>query len=209
MVYYFIYEDGHGKVVGEKGGSEPMDSIVDQNKFIVETIAANSEYLKTVASSEFSLTCPILIEKPKDEDVSMKEANTKWDYVRYIVQDKTIFFDLKTEKCMSESVAAKQLGIHVWTVQRWVKQCNMCPDSIFEDCKKVGRRCILTEEHKMTVINFIDANPSATIAEVTEHLLKRLNDLKVSPNTVNNFMTSKCNLLLEKKLIFILSKETV
>ena len=66
----------------------------------------------------------------------------------------------------------------------------MCPDSIFESCKKVGRKCILTEEHKTTIINFIDANPSATVVEVIEHVLKRFNDLKVSRSIVYNFMQS-------------------
>ena len=80
----------------------------------------------------------------------------------------------------------------------------MCPDSIFESRKKVGRKCILTEEHKTTIINFIDANPSATVVEVTEHVLKRFNDLKVSRSIVYNFMQS-----FIKKKIFILSKETV
>ncbi|KAG1130496.1 hypothetical protein G6F42_004120 [Rhizopus arrhizus] len=118
----------------------------------------------------------------------MKEAKPKRDYVRYTVQDKARFFDLKIEKCMTASAAAKQLGIHPRTAYRWVSQSNACPDSIFESCKKTGRKCILTEEHKTTVINFIDANPSATVVEVTEHLLKRFHGLKVSRSTVNNFM---------------------
>lgn len=51
---------------------------------------------------------------------------------------------------MAASAAAKQLGIHPRTAYRWVSQYNACPDSIFESCKKVGRKCILTEEHRMT-----------------------------------------------------------
>ncbi|CEG77942.1 hypothetical protein RMATCC62417_12613 [Rhizopus microsporus] len=74
----------------------------------------------------------------------------------------------------------------------------MCPDSIFEVCKQVGRKCILTEEHKTTVVNFIDTNPSESVVEVTEHLLKRFNDLKISRSTVYNFMRSECNLSLKK-----------
>ncbi|CEP19819.1 hypothetical protein [Parasitella parasitica] len=77
----------------------------------------------------------------------MKEANTRRDYVRYTVQDKVRFFDLKIEKCMSAAAAARQLGIHVRTAQKWVKQSNTCPDSIFESSEKGGRKCILTEEH--------------------------------------------------------------
>ncbi|KAG0736281.1 hypothetical protein G6F57_014190 [Rhizopus arrhizus] len=166
MSTIFLYEDGHGNVVDENGGPEPMDYIVDQNEFIVETIATHTEYLGNAVPNQSSLTYPML-EKLKNEDVYIKEAKPKRDYVRYTVQDK-------------------------------VSQYNACPDGIFDGCKKVGRKCILTEEHKTTVINFIDANPSATVVEVTEHLLKRFHDLKVSRSTVNYFMRRKCNLSLKK-----------
>jgi hypothetical protein len=63
---------------------------------------------------------------------------------------------LKIEKCMSTSAAAKQLVIHIWTAYKWISQHYAWPDSIFEDCNKVGRRCTLTVEHKTTVMNFID-----------------------------------------------------
>ena len=73
---------------------------------------------------------------------------------------------------MSTSAAAKQLGIHVRTAQRWVKQyeehLDSIFDSIFDSGRKKGRRRILTEEHVKAVIDFIDANPSAVVAEVTE-----------------------------------------
>ncbi|KAG1449480.1 hypothetical protein G6F46_009912 [Rhizopus delemar] len=158
-----------------------MDYIVDQNGFIAETIAIHTEYLGNAVLNESSLTCPMLLEKPKNEDIHMKEAKLKRDYVRYTMQEKVKFFDLKIEKSY-----------------RWVSQYNACPVSIFDSGKKVGRKCILTEEHKTTVISFIDANPSATVVEVTEHLLKRFLDLKVSYSTVNSFMKRECNLSLKK-----------
>ncbi|KAI7861424.1 hypothetical protein BDF14DRAFT_1738723 [Spinellus fusiger] len=113
MSTIFLYEDGHGNVIDEKGDPEPMDSIVDQNEFIVEIIATHTEYLRNAVPNESSLTCPMLLEKPKNEDVHMKEAKPKRDYVRSTVQDKARFFDLKIEKCMTASAAAKQLGIHL------------------------------------------------------------------------------------------------
>ncbi|KAG1047318.1 hypothetical protein G6F43_010227 [Rhizopus delemar] len=173
MSTIFLYEDGHGNVIDENGGPEPMDYIVDQNEFIVETLATHTEYLGNAVPNGSALTCPMLLEKPKNEDIHMKE-------------------------CMTAAAAAKQLGIHPRTAYRWVSQYNACPDTIFESFKKAGRKCILTEEHKTAVINFIDVNPSATVVEVTEHLLKRFHDLKVSRSTVNNFMRCECNLSLKK-----------
>ncbi|CEI97554.1 hypothetical protein RMCBS344292_11685 [Rhizopus microsporus] len=72
---------------------------------------------------------------------------------------------------MSVSDAAKQLGIHIRTAQRWIRQYSLCPDSIFDNCKQIG---------------------------LTEHLLKRLSDLRVSRSIVYNFMKSGCNLSLKK-----------
>ncbi|KAI9317585.1 hypothetical protein BX666DRAFT_2026860 [Dichotomocladium elegans] len=69
----------------------------------------------------------------------MKEANIKRHYVRYTVQDKVRFLNLKIEKSMGASTAANQLGIHVQTAERWGKQYNTCPDSIFEDYEKASR----------------------------------------------------------------------
>ncbi|KAL1928022.1 hypothetical protein VTP01DRAFT_3427 [Rhizomucor pusillus] len=81
---------------------------------------------------------------------------------------------------MNASAAAKLLGIHVRTAHRWVKQYEERPDSIFESGKKKGRRRILTEEHVKAIIDFIDANPSAVVAEVTEHLRQHFDGLKVT-----------------------------
>ncbi|KAG0738929.1 hypothetical protein G6F57_001304 [Rhizopus arrhizus] len=92
MSTIFLYKDGCGHVVDENDGPEPMDYIIDQNEFIVETIVTHSEYLKHTASSESSLTYLMVVEKSKEEDTRMKEANIKRDYVRYTVQNKARFF---------------------------------------------------------------------------------------------------------------------
>lgn len=67
-----------------------MDYIVDPNEFIVESIAIRTEYLKFAVPNNFSLICPILLEKAKDKDIRMKKTNTKREYVRYAVQDFSI-----------------------------------------------------------------------------------------------------------------------
>ncbi|KAI8642028.1 hypothetical protein BD408DRAFT_191514 [Parasitella parasitica] len=53
---------------------------------------------------------------------------------------------------------------------------------------------MLTEEHQTAAINFIDANFSATVVEVADHLMKRFHDFKMPRSIVNNFMRCKCNL---------------
>ncbi|KAG1467031.1 hypothetical protein G6F55_000108 [Rhizopus delemar] len=85
MSTIFLYEDGYGNVIDENGGPEPMDYIVDQNEFIVENIATRTEYLENAVSNESSLTCPMLLEKPKNDDIHMKEARLKREYMRYTI----------------------------------------------------------------------------------------------------------------------------
>ncbi|KAI9017928.1 hypothetical protein CLU79DRAFT_706274 [Phycomyces nitens] len=85
MSTIFLYKGRDERVVAENGGSETMYYIVDQNEFIVETIAVYSEYLKTMVSTESCLTFPLLIEKTKYKDIRIKESNTKRNYVCYTV----------------------------------------------------------------------------------------------------------------------------
>ncbi|KAG0763797.1 hypothetical protein G6F64_004306 [Rhizopus arrhizus] len=132
----------------------------------------------------------------QEEDIPIKETNTQRDHVRYTVQDKVRFLDLKIKGCTSAS--ANQLGIHVRTAQRGETVRCVPTDSMLEHCEKVGRKSVLTKEHKTTVINFTDINLSATVVEVTEHVLKRFNKLKVSRSAVYHFMRGECNLSLKK-----------
>ncbi|KAI8389251.1 hypothetical protein BD560DRAFT_442954 [Blakeslea trispora] len=132
MSTIFLFEDGHGNVVDENGGPEPMDYIVDDNEFIVETITTHTEYLND----------PPIIES--------------------------------------------------------FPSCSMLIQNIFESSEKGGRKCILTEEHNIILIDFIDDNPSTTVIEVTKHLLKRFDHLKVSCSTAYNFIRIECNLSLKK-----------
>ncbi|KAL1927700.1 hypothetical protein VTP01DRAFT_3521 [Rhizomucor pusillus] len=196
MIAQFLYEDGQGNAVDENGRPEPMNYIVDQEQFALETISSHTDYLQK-KPAEKSRANAMQVDKPRDEDSHMREVTEK-RYTSYTPQDKARFFKLKIEKCMSASAAAKQLGIHAGTAQRWVKQYEERPDSIFESGKKKRRRRILTEEHVKVVIDFIDGNPSAVVAEVTEHLMHQFDSLKVTHSTVYNFMRTECNLSVKQ-----------
>lgn len=64
MITIFLNEDKNGNAIDENDGPEPIDYIVDQNEFVVETIATHTEYLGNAVLKESSLTCPMLLEKP-------------------------------------------------------------------------------------------------------------------------------------------------
>jgi transposase len=133
-----------------------------------------------------------------ETDVTMREASIKRNYTLYTDQDKVRFFKLLFEKCLSASAAAKQLGIHVRTAQRWTKQYERDPDSIFEKCRKTGRPRLLNEEHKKVILDCIDKNPSAVLEQVMEQLRQVFTGLKVSKSTVHDFVRNHCNLSLKK-----------
>ncbi|CEG76129.1 hypothetical protein RMATCC62417_11066 [Rhizopus microsporus] len=102
------------------------------------------------------------------------------------------------EKVMSASAAAKQLGIHVRTAQRWAQMYKTDPDSIFIKHKKTGRSRIFHEEHKQVILECIEENPSVVLKQVMERLLRKFRDLKISKSTVYNFVRTECNLSLKK-----------
>jgi hypothetical protein len=120
MSVQFFYENGQGKVVDECG-VEPMELVVDEELFAIETISSHTQFLKNRPTDEVSI--PLILpegNKRISEDVCMGESD-KRAYTHYTDQEKARFFQLKIGKCLSASAAAKQLGIHVRTAQRLKK----------------------------------------------------------------------------------------
>ncbi|KAG1205045.1 hypothetical protein G6F68_006651 [Rhizopus microsporus] len=99
---------------------------------------------------------------------------------------------------MSASAAAKQLGIHVRTAQRWAQMYKTDPESIFIKHKKTGCSRILHEEHKQVTLKYIDENPSVVLEQVMKRLLQKFRDLKASKSTIYNSVRTECNLSLKK-----------
>ncbi|KAL1931158.1 hypothetical protein VTP01DRAFT_10295 [Rhizomucor pusillus] len=95
----------------------------------------------------------------KDVDVRMRDASVKRAYTLYTDQDK--------------------LDVHVRTAQRWAKQYEEDPDSIFEKRKNIGRPRILGEEQKRVILEYVEENPSAVLEELMERLLQRNSEEKI------------------------------
>ncbi|CEI99192.1 hypothetical protein RMCBS344292_13284 [Rhizopus microsporus] len=158
MSFQIFYEDGHGNAVDEYDGPEPMDYIIDEERYALETVSSHTQYLHNQPQeNNFDVDS-----MARDEvDICM----SKRAYTLYTDQDKVRFFKLVFEKVMSASAAAKQLGIHVCTDQRWAQMYKTYPDSIFIKHKKMGRSRILHEEHKQVILEYIDENPSAVLGK--------------------------------------------
>ncbi|ORE09008.1 hypothetical protein BCV72DRAFT_321672 [Rhizopus microsporus var. microsporus] len=168
MSFQIFYEDGHGNVVDEHGRPDPMDYIIDEARYALETVSSHTQYLHNqLQENNFDVDSVADEDAKDDPDACTKEVSSKRAYTLYTNQDKVRFFKLMFEKVTSASVAAKQLA----------QMCKTDPDSIFIKHKKTGRSRILHEEH----------NPSAVLEQVMEQLLQKLQDLKVSKSTVYNF----------------------
>ncbi|GAB5590838.1 hypothetical protein Unana1_05738 [Umbelopsis nana] len=200
MSIQFLYEDGKGIVVDEHGKPEPMDYIVDEEEYRLETLNSYTQYLATVPQQGDNETEAMQIEDNRkvNTDVAMRDASTKRNYTLYTDQDKVRFFKLFFEKCLSASAAAKQLGIHSRTAQRWARYYERDHDSIFEKHRKTGRPRLLHEEHKKVILECIDENPSVVLEQVMEELRHAFPGLKVAKSTVYDFVTKHYNLSLKK-----------
>ncbi|KAL1934234.1 hypothetical protein VTP01DRAFT_6416 [Rhizomucor pusillus] len=185
MSIQIFYKDGQGNVVDEHGRPEPMDYIVDEEVYALQTVSSHTQYLRNIACERNCESFPMHIDEPKDIDIRMREATPKRTYTIYTDQDKVRFFKLMFEKVLSASAAAKQLGIHVRTAQKWALQYEKDPDSIFEKRKKKkGRPRILNEEHKKVILEYVDENLSVVLEQLMERLLQRFEGLKLSKTTL-------------------------
>ncbi|CEG66435.1 hypothetical protein RMATCC62417_03020 [Rhizopus microsporus] len=172
MGFQIFLENGHGNAVDEYGRLEPIDYIINEERYALETTSSNTQYLHNQPQeNNFDISSMADEDAKDDVDVCMKEASSKRAYTLYTDQDKVRFFKLMFEKVMSASTTAKQLA---------------------------GRSRILQEEHKQVVLEYIDENPSAALEQIAERLLQKFQDLKVSKSTVYNFVRTECNLSLKK-----------
>ncbi|CEI94898.1 hypothetical protein RMCBS344292_09101 [Rhizopus microsporus] len=114
MSFQIFYEDRHGNAVDEYGRPEPMDYIIDEERYALEIVSSHTQYLHNQPQENNFDVDSMADEDAKDNpDVCMKEVSSKRAYTLYTDQDKVRFFKLVFEKVMSASAAAKQLGIHV------------------------------------------------------------------------------------------------
>jgi hypothetical protein len=80
-----LYENGKGSVVDEYGRPKPMDYIVDEDQFRLETLSSHTQY-----SAQLPLESEKMIEAMQMEkeinpinEVVMRETSMKRNYTRY------------------------------------------------------------------------------------------------------------------------------
>ncbi|EIE82500.1 hypothetical protein RO3G_07205 [Rhizopus delemar RA 99-880] len=124
-----------GSAIDEYSKPEPMDYIVDEEQFCLETLNSHTQYLAQLSLEENKTMKVTHVEDAvkSNTDVAMRGASVKRTYTRYSDRDNARFFKLLFEKCLSAAdAAARWLGIHVRTAHKWIKLYESNPDSIFE-----------------------------------------------------------------------------
>ncbi|KAG0758327.1 hypothetical protein G6F22_019683 [Rhizopus arrhizus] len=112
----FFYEDGQGHDVDEHG-VEPMDLVVDEELYAIETISSRTQFLMNKPPERPSNPVILPVADERNYDVDMELCN-KRRYTVYSDEDKNRFFHLFFSKCLNASAAARQLGIHIRAAQR-------------------------------------------------------------------------------------------
>jgi hypothetical protein len=101
MNIQFLFENGKGSVVDEYGRPEPMDYIVDEEQFRLETLGSHTQYLAQRPLAIEEEEAMQMDNQIKDSNDVVKGTSVKRNYTRYSDQDKVRFFKLMFEKCLS------------------------------------------------------------------------------------------------------------
>ncbi|KAL1935145.1 hypothetical protein VTP01DRAFT_4285 [Rhizomucor pusillus] len=89
MSIQFFYEDGEGNAVDDYGRPEPMDYVVDEEQYALETLSSYTQYLHNrTRESDGRSDAMETDDVKKDVDVRMREASIKRVYTLYTDQDK-------------------------------------------------------------------------------------------------------------------------
>ncbi|RCI03223.1 hypothetical protein CU098_011482 [Rhizopus stolonifer] len=149
-----------------------MDYVVDEEQYTFQPISSHTDYLRTLYN----------VHNHREPAVMHVDESQI-----YTDQDKARFFKLMFEKVLSASAAAKQLGMHVHSAQRWALQYEQDPDSLFKKRKSSGRPRVLSDKHKRSILEWVDENPSIVLEQLMEKLPRRFEGIQVSKTTLYRF----------------------
>ncbi len=91
MNIQFLFENGKGPVVDRYGGPEPMDYIVDEEQFRLETLSSHTQYLAQLPLESEKGIEAIHLEKKvvnPGSDIKMRETSVKRSYTSYLIRTK-------------------------------------------------------------------------------------------------------------------------
>lgn len=200
MSIQFLYKDGEEAAVDECGRPEPMDYVVDEKQYRLETLSPYTQCLTKLSQEESGKRVAIHIEDgaKADTDIAMRENFSKRNYTLYIDQDKARSFKPLLEKCLSVFAAAKQLASTFLQHKDGLISMRVSLVASSRNIGRLSRPCLLDEEHKRTVLAFMDENPSAVWEQVMEQLGQTSIGFKVLKSTLHDFVRKHCNLSLKK-----------
>ncbi|KAL1931325.1 hypothetical protein VTP01DRAFT_10462 [Rhizomucor pusillus] len=129
MSNQFRYEDGQGHVDDEYGCLEPMDYVVDEEVYALQTVSSHTEYLRGISCERNHESVATHVDKPKDKDICMRERTPKRAYTIYTDQDRAPVKKRKraghSEAISRGTVTGHHLSFLKATMMRWTKYEQM------------------------------------------------------------------------------------
>ncbi|KAK4520995.1 Ras- protein ypt3 [Mucor velutinosus] len=189
------YEDGINAPV-DGHGNEAVEMDVDNEAFPLGNITNYNTYVDR-KPPERELT---VLKKKK---IKNKKNVPKTEYNSYTDKDKARFFILIYDHGMNPNQAWKAHGhISRTTAYRWYaedqKKVNKEIEDDEEPVKRAGRPKILNEDHTKHLKLEFEDNPSVTIEQAHESLVRAFSGLTISQTTIYNYMTNDLALTFKK-----------
>ncbi|KAK4510120.1 ribosomal protein S5 [Mucor velutinosus] len=189
------YEDGINAPV-DGHGNEAVEMDVDNEAFPLGDITNYNTYVDR-KPPERELTAL------KEKKIKNKKNVPKTEYNSYTDKDKARFFILIYDHGMNPNQAWKAHGhISRTTAYRWYakdqKKVNKEIEDDEEPVKRAGRPKILNEDHTKHLKLEFEDNPSVTIEQAHESLVKAFSGLTISQTTIYNYMTNDLALTFKK-----------
>jgi transposase len=132
-------------------------------------------------------------------------VSSKKTYRKYKKKDMEGFFYLVNEKRMSiRGAAAAEIKVSSSTAYNWHKK-GLKSLELDEDIEKggargavkVGRPAVLNDIHKNYLTSLVGEKSSIVLDEMMKSLTK-FTDLKISKNSLHEFVTEKCRISLKR-----------
>ena len=104
MSVQFLYEDAQDNVIDEHGRLEPMDCVIYEEQYALETVSSRTQYLLNMnmpRESDRESDVMQTEDAKKNVDVHRREAPVKRVYTLHMDQNKARFFKLLFKKCLS------------------------------------------------------------------------------------------------------------
>ncbi|KAL1936110.1 hypothetical protein VTP01DRAFT_244 [Rhizomucor pusillus] len=166
----FFYEDGHGNVVDEYGRPEPMDYLVDEETYALETVSLHTQYLCNMPRASEREPVAMQTDEPKDADRKKNgrprilTEEYKKVIVEYVDENPSVVLEQLMERLLQKFEGLKISKSTLYEFVR-TKNCVFLDESAFHinmkrsmAWSKKGSPAVVTVHKTTTILGAISAS---------------------------------------------------